>query len=157
MGFFDLFNAEEESKEVRKDARDLNRETDTEFARDEASIRLHEEELDINKSRVETGEVVLDKDVIEEQKVVDVPLSHDQVVIEKKSLGHESTSESITDGETIHIPLTAETVEVGKHTVVTDEITARKRSVEETQHVDEVLHREVADIKTEGNADIIDE
>ncbi|MCT8136481.1 YsnF/AvaK domain-containing protein [Anaerobacillus sp. CMMVII] len=154
MGFFDLFD---ENEENRKKVREVDRVADTEFATDEAHLDLREEELDIHKNRVETGDVVLHKDIIEEEQVVNVPVSHDQVVIERRAVDRQPTTEPITDEETVHIPVTAETVEVGKHTVVTGEISAHKRSVEETQQVRDVLHKEVADVETQGTADVISE
>lgn len=174
MGFFDLFKDENQ-----KETREVNRMADTEFADedteiasnedtefaldkntefagDEITIRLHEEELDIHKDRVRTGEIVLHKDVIEEQQTVNVPVSHDQVVIERRSLDHVPSNESITE-ETIRIPVSADKVEVSKHTVVTGEISVHKREVQETEQVQDVIHREVADVENKGDTDIIDE
>lgn len=153
MGFFDLFN---ESEENRKKVREVDRAADVEFATEnDAHLDLREERLDIHKDRVKTGDVVLHKDVIEEEQVVNVPVSHDQVVIERKAVDREPTSEPITEEETIHIPVTAEAVDVDKYTVVTEEISAHKRSVQETEQVRDVVHKEVADIETNGAADVI--
>lgn len=154
MGFFDLFDDKEEN---RKKVRELDRVTDTEFAEDAAHLKLREEELDIDKHRVETGDVVLHKDIIEEEQVVNVPVSHDQVVIEKKLVDREPTNEPISEEETVHIPVTAEKIDVDKHTVITEEISAYKRPVQETEQVRDVLHKEVADVETKGNADVINE
>ncbi len=151
MGFFDLFNEEENRKEVRK----VKRNTDVEFAEEHAHLDLREEELDIDKYRVETGDVTLHKDIIEEEKVVNVPVSHDQVIIEQRAVDHEPTDEPITEEETVHIPVTAEKIDVDKYTVVTGEVSAHKRSVQETQQVRDVLHKEVADVEAHGDADVI--
>ncbi|MCL7749446.1 YsnF/AvaK domain-containing protein [Halalkalibacter alkaliphilus] len=158
MGFFDLFNEEEETqKEIRKEAREVDRTADTEFAQESAHLDLREEELDIDKYRVETGDVTLHKDIVEEEKAVNVPVSHDQVVIEQRAVDHEPTDEPITEEETIHIPVTAEKIDVDKHTVVTGEVSAHKRSVQETEQVRDVLHKEVAEIEEHGDTDIIRE
>jgi uncharacterized protein (TIGR02271 family) len=154
MGFFDFLNEEPNQKEIPKKVRG---DIDTEFAEENAHLDLRQEELDIHKNRVETGEVVLHKDIVEEEQVVNVPVSHDQVVIERKVVDREPTTEPITDEETVHIPVTAETIDVDKHTVVTGEISAHKRSVQDTEQVRDVLHKEVADVETHGNADIIRE
>jgi uncharacterized protein (TIGR02271 family) len=154
MGFFDMFDEKEEN---RKKVREVDRVTDTEFAEESAHLNLREEELDIDKHRVETGDVVLHKDIIEEEQVVNVPVSHDQVVIERRAVNREPANEPITEEETIHIPVTAEKIDVDKHTVVTGEISAHKRSVQETEQVRDVLHKEVADVETHGDADILRE
>ncbi|MFC0469829.1 YsnF/AvaK domain-containing protein [Halalkalibacter kiskunsagensis] len=157
MGFFDLFNEEETRKENPKEVRKVDREADAEFAAEDAHLDLREEELDIHKHRAETGDVELHKDIVEEEKVVNVPVSHDQVIIERRAVDHEPTDEPIKEEETVHIPVTAETVNVEKHTVVTGEVSAHKRAVEETEQVRDVLHKEVAEVEAHGNADIINE
>ncbi|WP_216830676.1 YsnF/AvaK domain-containing protein [Alkalihalobacterium elongatum] len=156
MGFFDWLN-EEEKTQKEKEVRKVDRVTDTEFANESAHLDLREEELDIDKRRVETGDVTLHKDIIEEEQTVNVPVAHDQVVVERRAVDREPTDERITNEETVHIPVTAEQIDVDKHTVVTGEVSAHKRSVEETRQVRDVLHKEVADVETHGNADVINE
>jgi uncharacterized protein (TIGR02271 family) len=133
-----------------------NQNDQTNTTADSATIQLRQEELDINKSRVPTGEVILSKEVIEEQKNVEVPIVHEEVVIERKSLNNEDCSSPITSGETIHIPVTEEQVQVGKHTVVTGEVSAYKREVEQTQQVNETVRREEARIDRTGNAALVE-
>lgn len=119
-------------------------------------LLLREEELDIAKDRVQVGEVNLRKEIVEEQKVVDVPVSHEEVVIERRALNNEVSDTPIGDEETIHIPVSAEKVEVGKHTVVTGEVAAYKKEVAETEEIVENLKREEARIETEGDPNIVD-
>ena len=157
MGFFDLFNEEETQKKTQKKVSEVDRTADTEFAAEGAHLDLREEELDINKYRVETGDVTLHKDIVEEERSVDVPVSHDQVIIEQRTVDHKPTDEPITADETVHIPVTAEKIDVEKHTVVTGEVSAHKRSVQETEQVHEVLRKEVADVQSHGTADLIKE
>ncbi len=156
MGIFDWFNENEETRKKRqKEVREVEGVRDTEFAAEEAHLDLREEELDIHKDRVETGDVVLHKDIVEEEQTVNVPVSHDQVIIESREVDHELTDEPINEEETVHIPVTAEKIEVDKHTVVTGEVSAHKRSVEETEQVRDVLHKEVAEVEEHGDTDII--
>lgn len=157
MGFFDLFNEEENQKETRKKVREVDRTADTELAAEDTHLELREEELDIDKHRVETGDVELHKDIVEEEQTVNVPVSHDQVVIEQRAVDHVPTDEPITEEETVHIPVTTEKIDVDKHTVVTGEVSAHKRSVQESEQVRDVLRKEVADIESHGNPDIIKE
>lgn len=157
MGFFDFFNDTETQKETQKKVREVDRTVDTELGSDITHLDLRQEELDINKYRVETGDVTLHKDIVEEEQSVNVPVSHDQVVIEQRAVNHEPTNEPITEEETIHIPVTAEKIDVEKHTVVTGEVSAHKRSVQETEQVHEVLRKEVADVQSHGTADLIKE
>jgi uncharacterized protein (TIGR02271 family) len=122
---------------------------------DDKKLLLRQEELDISKNRAETGEVILSKEIVEEQKEVDVPVMHEEVVIERKAIGHEMSDSPIGDAEeSIHIPVSAETVEVGKHTVITGEVSAHKREVTGTQHIEETLKREEASMNTSGDPTI---
>ena len=123
---------------------------------DNAKLSLRKEELDINKSRVQKGDVEISKEILEEQKRVDVPVSCEEVVIERRSLNNEASDSPITNEETIRIPVSEEKVNVDKHTVVTGEILAHKRELENTVHIDETLKREEAHIDKDGDANIID-
>ncbi|MBT2758472.1 YsnF/AvaK domain-containing protein [Mesobacillus foraminis] len=121
----------------------------------EGSLELHKEELDITKNNVSAGEVVLSKEVVEEQKTVDVPVMHEEVVIKRTPVNQRSNA-SITSEETVHIPVSEEQVEVNKYTVTTEEISASKRQVEETQQVQETLKHEEAHVNTTGSVDIVE-
>ena len=124
--------------------------------RDTVKLSLRKEELDIAKSRVQKGEVELGKEIIEEQKTVDVPVTREEVVIERRTLNNEASDSPITDEETIRIPVSEEKVHVNKHTVVTGEISAHKHAIEDTEHIDETLRREEARINKIGNPNVVD-
>lgn len=122
---------------------------------DDETLSLREEELDIAKDKVKAGEVSLHKEIVEEAKSVDVPVTHEEVVIERRALNNELSDTPIGEEETIHIPVTEETVEVGKHTVITGEISAHKREVEEMKHIDETIRREEARVDVDGDPNIV--
>ncbi|WP_291579248.1 YsnF/AvaK domain-containing protein [Clostridium sp. UBA6640] len=134
----------------------LGNNDDNKRSKDEGRLTLHKEELDISKSNVPKGEVELSKEIIQEQKTVDVPVTHEEVVIERRSIDSEASDTPISDEETIRIPVSEEQVNVDKHTVVTGEVSAHKREVQETRRVEENLKREEARINTNGDADIVD-
>lgn len=120
------------------------------------SLELHKEELDITKNKVDAGEVILSKEVVEEQKTVEVPVMHEEVVIKRTPLNERSNA-SISSEETIHIPVSQEQVQVNKYTVATEEVSASKRQVEETQQIQETLKRETANVNTTGSVDFVSE
>lgn len=122
---------------------------------EDAKLRLHKEELDISKDRVQSGGVNLRKEVVEEQKTVNVPVTHEEVVIERRALNNEVSDEPISAEETIHIPVSKEELEVGKHTVLTGEIAAHKHEVEEMKQVDETLKREEARVDVDGDPNMV--
>lgn len=131
---------------------DIKKETNDEGAK----LRLRKEELNIAKNKVQKGEVELSKEIIEEQKTVDVPVTREEVVIERRTLNNEESDSPITDEEVIRIPVSEEKVDVNKRTVVTGEISAQKRAIEDTEHIDETLRREEARVNKVGNPDVVD-
>ena len=130
--------------------KDKNKE---EFAED-AKMVLREERLDIDKDRVGTGEVSLHKDILEEHKNVDVPVSHDEVIVEKRAFNADSDS-PVGREETWHIPTSKDEVNVGKHTVVTGEVEAHKKAFKDKENVDEILKKEKARVEKEGHSNVI--
>jgi uncharacterized protein (TIGR02271 family) len=126
----------------------------TENTSEGGTLQLREEQLDVNKSTVQTGEVILSKDVVEEQKSMDVPVKHEEVVIERRSFDNKESDSPITSGETIHIPVSEERVNVDKHTVLTGEISASKQEVEETKHIEETIKKEEAHIDSTGDTKV---
>lgn len=144
MGIFkDLFETDYDVKERTED--------------DDTKLRLRKEELDINKSRIQKGEVELGKEIIEERKSVDVPVTREEVVIERRDLNDEVTDSPITDEEKIRIPVSEEKIDVDKHTVLTGEVTAHKREIEDTEHVDETLKHEEARVNKIGDPNVVDD
>jgi uncharacterized protein (TIGR02271 family) len=132
-----------------KDEQDKNKTVD------DGKLHLRKEELDIAKNRVRIGEVEISKEIVEEQKAVDVPVMHEQVIIERKAVDNEPSDSPVGLKETIRIPVSEERVEVGKHTVVTGEVSASKRENEETRKVRETLKREEARLHKEGDPNIV--
>lgn len=131
--------------------------TRKEATSDDAKLLLRKEELDIDKRRVQTGDVEFSKEIIEEQKIVDVPVTREEVVIERRTLNNEQSDSPITDEGSIRIPLSEEKIDVDKHTVLTGEISAHVRDVEDTKRVEETLKREEARVNTNGNPNVIDQ
>jgi uncharacterized protein (TIGR02271 family) len=123
--------------------------------KEEGTLQLREEQLNVDKSRVQVGEVTLSKDIVEEQKSMDVPVTHEEVIIERKSFDNKQSDSPITAGESISIPVSEERVNVGKQTVLTGEISAHKQDVEETKHIEETVKQEEAHIDSTGEAKIV--
>ncbi len=119
------------------------------------SLRLREERLNVTKERVQAGEVGLHKEVVTEQKTINVPVTHEEVVIERHAVtdGRVDTT-PIGEGEIIRVPVNEEQVNVTKSTVVTGEVAIGKRAVQETQQVTDTVRREEARIEREGNVNI---
>jgi uncharacterized protein (TIGR02271 family) len=117
-------------------------------ADDTARVELREEELRTEKERVQAGEVRLRKEVVSEDRTIEVPVTREEVVIERRpaARGQEADGD-IDEGEEIRIPLMEEEVRVEKTPVVREEVTLKKRQVQDTERVSETVRREEARIE----------
>lgn len=118
-------------------------------------MQLREEQLRVYKRPVQAGEVGLRKEVVSEQQTLDVPVTHEEVYIERHpASGEVVDSTPIGEGETISVPVREEQVDVTKQTVETGEVAVGKRQVQEKQRVSDTVRREEAHIEREGDAPI---
>jgi uncharacterized protein (TIGR02271 family) len=119
---------------------------------DRERIELREEELRATKDRVKAGEVRVRKDVVTDEKTIDVPVTREEVVVERHPASGRPVTGDIKEGEEIRIPVTEEKVRVEKTPVVKEEITVGKRQVQETEKVRDTVRREEARIDEKGAA-----
>ena len=122
------------------------------------TIELHEEELRASTQAVQTGEVTLRKEVITETKSIDVPVTREEVVIERHAVAGAAASGSFDTqaDEVIRVPVMEEQVTVEKTPIVTEEISLGKREVTETQHITDTVRREEAYIENPNNVDVLE-
>jgi uncharacterized protein (TIGR02271 family) len=112
----------------------------------EERITLNEEELLVGKRDVSAGEVRVEKRVETEEVRQSVPVTRDQVDVERRPLPAGAGLERWEDEEGLHIPLVEEELVIEKRLVAREEILIRKRRVTEEQEVVETVRRERADI-----------
>jgi uncharacterized protein (TIGR02271 family) len=117
----------------------------------EQTLELREEELRARKHSVQTGQVEVAKEVVSEQRTIDVPVTHEEVTIERRTVDHQP-SESPIDGTdaTISLPVREEQVIADKRAVVYEEVNVGKRAVQDTERVSETVRREQAVVDKEG-------
>ncbi|MBV9329757.1 MAG: YsnF/AvaK domain-containing protein [Chloroflexi bacterium] len=116
-------------------------------------MELREEELQARKTSVETGSVQLGKDVVEEERTLEVPVTREEVFVERRPVDRRESSTPISDAETetIRVPVTEERVEVDKQPVVYEEVGVNKRVTQETQPVSETVRREELRVDESGD------
>ena len=115
-------------------------------------IELREEELRARTEAVKAGEVRVRKEVVTEEKTIDVPVTREEVVIERHPAQGEPVSGKIKEGEEIRVPITEEQVRVEKRPVVKEELTVGKRRIQETETVRDTVQREEARVEERGAA-----
>ncbi len=118
------------------------------------ALQLREEELVARKRTVETGKVGLHTEVVSEQQTLDVPVSREEVTIERHPVDRRPSDQPIGENETISVPVHEEQVSVDKQSVVYEEVKVGKRSVDETQHVSETVRREEAVVDKDGKVEL---
>jgi len=130
------------------------RASDTPDTTEERVLRLREEQLNVSKQRVQSGEVDLRKEVVTEQKTVNVPVMHEEAFLERRAVTSTSANDTtpIGEGESIRVPLSEERVNVSKETVVTGEVSIGKRAVAETKQVTDTVRREEVRVEQQGDA-----
>ena len=134
-------------------------------------IPLRQEILQVQKQWVDTGEVIIRKEVITEEKTFTVPVTREELVIERRPSGSNlanssgdtmgaTLDEALPNGGTLRIVLHEEQVHIEKYPVVKEEILISKRVLQETQHISETVKHEeasleqVGDVIVHGNAAI---
>jgi uncharacterized protein (TIGR02271 family) len=135
----------------------VNDYTRTGGTNEEQSMELHEERLNVDKEERKTGEVSISKDVVEEERSVDVPVKHEEVYVEKRHVQDSETrnaSAGIGEDDEIRIPIVEEKVEVKKKPVVTDEVVVGKRTTEETEHISDTVKKEEVHLDKEGSSKV---
>lgn len=116
-------------------------------------IRRYEEELEADTVEREAGEVVINKNVVEETRTIDVPVRREEVHVERRAVSGESSGEgkSLRDdqafaGESIRVPVMEEEVEVRKVARPVEEIEITKSQTQDTERVEDTVRREEFDV-----------
>ncbi len=120
-------------------------------------LQLLKEVLKVNKERVQKGEVRVCKEIITEMRTIEVPVTREELVIERQVVVDGKVTGEISEGETIRIPLSEEQVRVDKQAVVAEEVTIGKREVQETKEVKESVRREELRTETDGSVIVNDQ
>ncbi len=131
--------------------------TATNVSEEDREIQLRAERLVVDKQRVQHGEARIRKEVVTEMRTIDVPVSHEELVIERHAVTGGAVDSAPLAGETVRIPLSEEKVNISKETVVREEVEIGKRRVEGVERVgDTVRHEElrVDDATTTSQTDI---
>jgi len=124
---------------------------------DDAMTRS-EERLQVGTQRTETGRARLRKRIVTEQVSTTVPVSHDEVVVEREPIT-EANMPKATDGPALseeehEVVLNAERPVVAKETVPVERVKLGTQTVTEQQQVNETVRKE--QIETEDPTGKVD-
>jgi len=120
------------------------------------TVQLREEQFHVEKETVQTGEVVLRKEIVTEPAAIDVPVRHEEIFIEHRPVEPRPATRPIGQNPTIAVRLHEEAVRLEKQPVVVEQITVTPHTVEDIAQVSGTLLREDAVIQLEGNVEPMD-
>ena len=118
-------------------------------------IQLVGEIFRVHKERVSRGEVRLRKEVVSEKQTLEVPITREELVVERiPGEGREATGADLASGQKeIRVPLSEERVTVEKKPVVNEEVRVGKRQVQDTKHISDTVRHEELRTDAEGDVD----
>jgi uncharacterized protein (TIGR02271 family) len=119
------------------------------------SIQLLGELLRVYKDRVHRGSVTLKKNVVTEHQQVEVPVTREELVIERHPVsGQQARTGSFEPGKEVTVNLEEERVRVEKQPVVREEVSVGKRQVQQTERVGGDVKHEELKIDREGDVNV---
>ena len=119
--------------------------TSEERETNEESIPLTEEKLDVSKKSQE-DEATITKKPVTETKTVEVPLTREEVSIERRPASGQTEAQSpIQSQQDIKIPVKREEAQVSKKPYVKEEAVVKKKAVTDTKEVTEDVTSEELD------------
>jgi uncharacterized protein (TIGR02271 family) len=131
--------------------------TATATGEEEIRVPVMEEELTATVRAQEAGAVRIEKDVIEEERTLDVPVTEERVRVERRVVDRPvgAADADAFEETVIDVPLRSETVDVQKQARVAEEVVVSKEAVERTEQVSDTVRRE--EIYVDEDATRIDE
>lgn len=117
------------------------------------TLQIKEEQLDIAKKWIQTGDVKIHKEIFSEEKNFTIPIQREELVIEKNFIASDISKNK--EPEILRIPLTEEQVEFSKHKVILENISIYNQQIKDIEHIEETLKKEKPKIKISGSPSVI--
>lgn len=115
----------------------------------EMRIPVIEERLQVSK-RMSTEEATITKEPTSETKTVEVPVTHEEMTVERRPGSGTSTERPVSTKTEVKVPLSKEEVEVTKEPYVKEEVVVKKKPVTETRTVSDTVKSERVYIEEES-------
>jgi len=116
-------------------------------AEETTTVPITEERLDASK-RESTREATITKEPVTETKTVDVPVTHEEISVERRPASGSTTAERPVQSKTeTKVPLKQEEVQVTKQPYVKEEVSVKKKPVTETRTVTDKVTSEKVKVK----------
>jgi len=121
------------------------------------TLQIKEEQLDLAKKWMKTGEVKIYRESFTEEKSFTVPVDREELVIEKKTLASATPEHKDGPKELIRIRMSEEQVEFTKLRVALEDVSVYKQEIKDIKHIEETLKKEELRVKISGSPRVRDE
>ena len=118
---------------------------DTYSDTDRDVIERAEERLTVDKDTQQAGTVRVGKRVVEEEQSVDVPVTREEVTMERRAVDRPASDASLSEAD-IEVPVYEERVTTGKEARVVEELELGKTRHTDTERVTDTVRREEFDV-----------
>ena len=120
------------------------------------SIPLAREELEVGKRKVETGRVRIHKVVREHEELIDTPLMHEEIDVQRVPVNREldAPAQPRQEGDVLIVPVVEERLVVQKRLVLVEELHVRRRAVERPHQQRVVLRSEEAMVERGSDPEV---
>jgi uncharacterized protein (TIGR02271 family) len=116
-------------------------------AEETTTVPITEERLNASK-RESTREATITKEPVTETKTVEVPVTHEEISVEKRPASGSTPAERPVQSKTeTKVPLKREEVQVTKQPYVKEEVSVKKKPVTETRTVTDKVTSEKVKVK----------
>ena len=157
---YEYYNLDYSSADATFDA-DYSTGRDTSGSNTDSAMTRSEEQLRVDKEHAQSGTARLHKYVVTEQQNVTVPVSHEEVRVEREPITDANRDDALSgrdiSEEDHEMTLNEERVVVSKETTPVERVRLDKETVTEDQQVSEQVRKERIDYeedgKTRGNQD----
>lgn len=119
---------------------------------DRESVVVRDEQLNVGTEVRETGQVRLRKHSYTDTETVEVPVSKEEVVVEREPVDPNSPEAHRDSGDEEVVVTTREEVPVVDKTATAEKVTVDKNRVEDTERVSGTVQHEDVEVEGEGDA-----
>jgi uncharacterized protein (TIGR02271 family) len=119
---------------------------------DRESVVVRDEQLNVGTETRESGRVRLRKHSYTDTETVEVPVSREEVVVERESIDPNSPEALRNTGDEEVVVTTHEEVPVVDKTATAEKVTVDKNTIQDTERVSGTVQREDVEVEGEGDA-----
>jgi uncharacterized protein (TIGR02271 family) len=115
-------------------------------------VQLFGEVLRVHKERINRGEVRIRKDVVTENQTIEVPVTREELVLERVPVSGTTPAPGANIGgsQEIRVPLSQDAVRLEKQAVVREEVLVGKREVADVASVGDTVRHETLSVDSDA-------